>query len=351
MTSRTFSSEDAWKAFEGRDRAADGSFVAAVRSTGIYCKPSCPARRPKRENVRFFPSGESARREGFRPCRRCRPDDVARDLSAVRQALLLIERSEQPPTLAGIAAEVGYAPHHFQRLFTRLVGVSPASYARGRRSERAQAALKECKSVTEAIYEAGHAGPSQFYAETAERLGMAPSAWRDGGRGETIRWAVVESALGPMLLAATAHGICRLSFGEDETSLERHFPNARLIPDDGSLATLVEGALAAVRCPSVAPDLPLDVRGTAFQEAVWKELRKIPAGETRTYAQIAAAVGKPGAVRAAGSANGANPVSVLVPCHRVIRSDGSLGGYAWGLERKRRLLDSEKASGQPDLPL
>jgi len=207
--------------------------------------------------------------------------------------------------------------------------------------------------VTEAIYDAGYSGPSRFYADANERLGMTPSAWREGGRGATIRWTVVKCCLGPMLVAATDKGICRLTFEEDEGSLRRIFPNAALVEDDGSMGELVAGALAAVERPGTAPDLPIDVAGTAFQEAVWRELRKIPPGETRSYAQIAAAVGKPGAVRAAGSANGANHVAVLIPCHRVVRSDGSLGGYAGGIERKRRLLEAEgvKAKAQGSLGL
>lgn len=195
--------------------------------------------------------------------------------------------------------------------------------------------------MTDAIYDAGYAAPSRFYADARQRLGMTPSAWRDGGRGETIRWTVVASPLGPMLLAATAKGICRLTFDEGEEALRRTFPNATLVSDDGSMAELAQGALAAVERPASAPELPIDVAGTAFQEAVWRELRKIPPGETRSYAQIAAAVGKPGAVRATGSANGANHVAVLIPCHRVVRSDGSLGGYAGGAERKRKLLEAE----------
>jgi AraC family transcriptional regulator of adaptative response/methylated-DNA-[protein]-cysteine methyltransferase len=243
-----------------------------------------------------------------------------------------------------LAAAVGYAPHHFQRLFTRDVGVSPAAFGRALRARRAEQELQKDGRVTDAIYDAGYSGPSRFYAEAAERLGMTPSAWREGGRGETIRWTVAQSALGPMLLAATAKGICRLTFDEDEQALRRIFPNATLIADDGSMAELVQGALTAVERPLAAPELPLDVAGTAFQEAVWRELRKIPPGETRSYAQIAAAVGKPGAVRAAGSANGSNHVSVLIPCHRVVRSDGSLGGYAGGIDRKRKLLEAEGGS-------
>lgn len=205
--------------------------------------------------------------------------------------------------------------------------------------------------MTEAIYESGYSAPSRFYEQAGQRLGMTPSAWRDGGRGETIRYAIVDSALGPLLLAATGKGICRLTFDEDEQALRRRFPNASLVPDDGQLAGLIDGVLAAVETPAAAPDLPLDVVGTAFQEAVWAELRKIPPGETRSYANIAAAVGQPGAVRAVGTANGSNPVAILVPCHRVVRSDGSLGGYAGGIDRKRKLLDAELAQPQGSLQL
>ena len=341
----------AWAAFERRDRGWDGRVIGAVKTTGIYCKPSCPARRPKRDNVEFFLSGGEALAAGYRPCLRCRPDEVARDSEAVARAAALIERSEESPALAELALAVGYAPHHFQRLFKGALGVSPAEYARAVRARRAEKHLKESQRVTDAIYDAGYSGPSRFYDDARERLGMAPSAWRDGGRGETIRWTVVHSALGPMLLAATAKGICRLSFDEGDEALRKVFPNATLVQDDGSMAELVQGALAAVKAPAQAPELPIDVAGTAFQQAVWRELRKIPAGETRSYAQIAAAVGKPGAVRAAGSANGANHVSVLIPCHRVVRSDGSLGGYAWGLDRKRKLLDAEQAARQRALDL
>ncbi|MFL6733777.1 MAG: bifunctional DNA-binding transcriptional regulator/O6-methylguanine-DNA methyltransferase Ada [Sphingomicrobium sp.] len=340
-----------WEAFERRDRSADGSFVVAVSTTRIYCKPSCPARRPRRENVTFFEDGASAAAAGFRPCLRCKPDEVARDREAVAKAVALIEASEGAQPLADIAQAVGYAPHHFQRLFTREMGVSPAAYSRAVRSKRAERALQANDTVTEAIYDAGYSGPSRFYADAKERLGMAPSAWRDGGRGETIRWALVDSSLGEMLVAATSKGICRLSFDQSGDALRSLFPNAQILADDGTIAPWVQAAVDAVDRPRAPSHVPLDVAGTAFQEAVWQELRKIPPGETRSYAQVAAAVGKPGAVRAAGSANGANHVAVLIPCHRVVRSDGSLGGYAYGLERKRKLLDAENAASQGNLKL
>ncbi|WP_443971960.1 bifunctional DNA-binding transcriptional regulator/O6-methylguanine-DNA methyltransferase Ada [Sphingobium sp. CR28] len=333
--------DSAFAAFEARDRSKDGGFVVAVRTTRIYCKPSCPARRPKRENIWFFASGAAARDAGFRPCKRCLPDDVGRDRQAVSRALALLGEADGTVSLAELAAEVGYTPHHFQRLFTREVGLSPAAYARALRAGRMEDALSEGGSVTQAIYDAGYSGPGRFYEDAGERLGMTPGAWRNGGAGVTIRWEMVETHLGRMLLAATEKGICRLSFDEDETALVRRFPAATIERGGASMRDLVAGAVAAVDNPATMPDLPLDVAGTAFQEAVWRELRKIPAGETRSYAQIAAAVGRPGAVRAAGSANGANNVAVLIPCHRVIRSDGSLGGYAYGLDRKEELLKRE----------
>ena len=343
---RMVDQDDAWAAFERRDRCWDERVIGAVKSTGIYCKPSCPARRPKRDNVEFFDTPAEARAAGYRACLRCRPDEVGRDREAVAEAVRLIEAADEPLHLAELAQAVGYAPHHFQRLFTRDLGVSPASYARALRARRAESHLEEDKPVTHAIYDAGYAAPSRFSADAGERIGMTPSAWRDGGRGETIRFTIADSPLGPLLVAATAKGICRLTFDEDESALRHRFPNADIRPDDGAISDWVEAALAAISTPAAARELPIDVRGTAFQEAVWRELRRIPLGETRSYAEIAKAVGQPGAVRAVGTANGANPVAVLVPCHRVIRSDGSLGGYAGGLDRKRKLLEAERALGR-----
>ena len=344
--------DTAWAAFMRRDRSWDGRIFGAVKTTGIYCKPSCPARRPKREHVKFFASGEEARAGGYRACLRCKPDEVGRDREAVAKAVKLIASSEEIPTLDQLATAVGYAPHHFQRIFKRDLGVSPAEYARGLRNQRSETALKTSGRVTDAVYEAGYSGPSSFYSDAKERLGMTPSAWRNGGRGETIRWTTFDSPLGELFIAATSRGVCRLTFDDSEASLRRLFPHATIVRDDGSLRNFVEGTLAAIETPLAAPELPIDVAGTAFQEAVWRELRKIPAGETRSYAQIAAAIGHPKAVRAVGTANGDNHVSVLIPCHRVIRSDGSLGGYGGGLERKRQLLAAEgHRDPAPELPL
>ncbi len=334
---------EAWTAVLARDRAFDGRFVTGVLSTGIYCRPSCAARHPRRENVRFFADGAAARAAGLRPCKRCSPDDVSRDERAVVAAIAAIRAAEQPLALAALAAETGYSPTHFQRVFTRHTGLSPAAYARALLAERASEALTGEGSVTEAIYAAGYSGPSRFYAANEGRLGMAPSAWANGGRGVTIRWAVVETTLGPMLVAATDKGVCRLSFGEGRAALEARFPQAELVEGGAEFADLLSAVIAAVEAPGDFAHIPLDVKGTAFQEAVWRELRRIPPGETRSYAQLAAAAGNPKAMRAAGSANGANNVAVLIPCHRVIRTDGSLGGYAYGLEIKRALLTREGA--------
>ncbi|MDE2563909.1 MAG: bifunctional DNA-binding transcriptional regulator/O6-methylguanine-DNA methyltransferase Ada [Sphingomonadales bacterium] len=338
----TIDPDDAWRAVLARDRSCDGRFVTGVLTTGIYCRPSCAARHPRRENVRFFVDGAAARAAGLRPCKRCSPDEVSRDERAVLAAIAAIKAAGQPLALAALAQETGYSPAHFQRVFTRHTGLSPAAYARALRSERAAEVLSEGGRVTDAIYDAGYSGPSRFYEEQEGRLGMAPSAWANGGRGVTIHWAVVPTSLGAMLVAATDKGVCRLSFAEGREALEERFPKAELVEGGADFAALLGEVVAAVEAPGDYAHIPLDVKGTAFQEAVWRELRRIPAGETRSYAQIAAAAGKPDAVRAAGSANGANNVAVLIPCHRVIRSDGSLGGYAYGLDIKRELLARER---------
>lgn len=334
--------DEAWTAVLARDRAADGRFVTGVLTTGIYCRPSCAARHPRRENVRFFATGEEARATGLRPCRRCLPDDVARDAQAMQRALSMLDAAEEPPSLAMLAEAAGYSAHHFQRLFKRATGVSPAAYARAKRAGRMTAELQGDGRVTDAIYDAGYSGPGRFYADARARLGMTPSAWRDGGRGETIRWATAETFLGTMLVAATDKGICRLSFDEDEAELRVRFPNAAIARGGDEMRDLVERTVAAVQQPERPHDLPLDVAGTAFQEAVWRELSRIPPGESLSYAALAAKAGRPGAARAAGSACGANSVAVLIPCHRARRGDGSLGGFAYGLDRKRALIDREQ---------
>ncbi|MCP9222716.1 methylated-DNA--[protein]-cysteine S-methyltransferase [Erythrobacter sp. LQ02-29] len=340
MNDGPITDDSAWDAVLRRDRAFDGRFVTGVLSTGIYCRPSCAARHPARANVRFFASGEEARAAGLRACKRCRPDDVARDEAAVHAAIDAI-RSGKDPSLAALGALTGYSPTHFQRVFKRAIGLSPAAYQRALRQERAGDALAASASVTDAVYAAGYSGPSRFYEETKGRLGMAPSAWAKGGEGVTIHWAVVPTSMGDMLVAATDKGVCRLSFNEDEGELRRRFPRAELVEGGADFAKLLEQVVAAVETPGDCAHIPLDVKGTAFQEACWRALREIPAGETRTYAQIAAAAGNPQAVRAAGSANARNNVAVLIPCHRVIRTGGELGGYAYGPDIKRELLRRE----------
>lgn len=337
--------DEAWAAMKRRDRRFDGRFVTGVLSTGIYCRPSCAARHPNRANVRFFADGAAARAAGLRPCKRCRPDEVGRDEAAVLAAIDEIKSSAEEfggiPQLAELAELTGYSPSHFQRVFKRETGLSPAAYARALREERARDALSGGGNVTDAIYEAGFEAPSRFYGSMKGRLGMAPSAWVKGGQGMTIRWAVVETSLAPMLVAASDKGVCRLSFNEGREALEEIFPNAELVEGGKEFAALLAQVVAAIEQPGTGADIPLDVRGTAFQEAVWRELRNIPPGETRSYAEIAAAAGKPKAVRAAGGANGANNVAVLIPCHRVVRSDGSIGSYAYGTTIKQELLRRE----------
>lgn len=340
--SETIDPDRAWVAVLNRDRAWDGRFVTGVMTTGIYCRPSCAARHPARGNVRFFADGHAARAAGLRACRRCRPDERAADEAAIARALHELDRADAPPSLAVLAVAAGYSPHHFHRLFRRALGVTPAAYARERRAERARHALRETATVTDAIYEAGFVAPSRFYAEAGDRLGMAPSAWRDGGRGATIWWAVTETDLGPLLVAATARGLCRVAFGMDEAALRAEFPQAAIEPAGPDLVALVGEVAALVVQPGAAHRLPTDVAGTAFQQAVWQALAAVPPGETVSYAALAAQAGRPGAARAAGSACGANPLALVVPCHRARRGDGSPGGYAWGLDRKRELLARER---------
>ncbi|MAK98603.1 MAG: bifunctional transcriptional activator/DNA repair enzyme protein Ada [Citromicrobium sp.] len=336
--------KQAWAAVMRRDRAFDGQFVTGVLSTGIYCRPSCAARHPARANVRFFADGAQARLAGLRACRRCLPDDVARDEAAVRAAIDAI-RSGESPTLEELGAITGYSPTHFSRVFKRTTGLSPAAYARALKEERVRDALSGSERVTDAIYDAGYEAPSRFYAAMEGKMGMSPSAWKNGGRGVTIRWAVVETTLGEMLVAATDKGVCRLSFNEGEAELRARFPEAELAQGGADFSALLGQVIDAVETPGTGQDIPLDVAGTAFQEACWKALRQIPPGETRSYSEIAAAAGNPRAVRAAGTANGANNVAVLIPCHRVIRSDGAIGGYAYGTQIKEELLRREGEPG------
>jgi AraC family transcriptional regulator of adaptative response/methylated-DNA-[protein]-cysteine methyltransferase len=340
-TQSSLDPDAAWRAVLARDRRADGRFVTGVLTTGIYCRPSCAARHPKRENVRFFADGTEAAAAGLRACLRCRPDEITREAAALEKALRLIDSSETPPSLDELADATGYSPFHFHRIFKRATGLTPAAFARGKRARSMTMTLETNGRVTDAIYDAGYSGPARFYADAKDRLGMTPTSWRGGGKGETISWATAETSLGTMLVAATERGICRLSFDEGEADLRRRFPQAAIVPGGEAMAELLTRTVAAVEAPERPHDLPLDVRGTAFQEAVWRELARIPPGESLSYAALAARAGRPGAVRAAGTACGANRVAVLIPCHRARRGDGSPGGYAYGLERKAKLLERE----------
>ena len=333
--------DTAWAAFVARDRAQDGAFVVGVTSTGIYCRASCPARRPKREHARFFADGAAAEAAGFRACRRCMPEAEPRDRVAVARVAEMLREAEAAVPLGTLATTVGYAPHHLSRIFKRATGLTPAAYARALRAERVREALSTTGGVTSAIYDAGYAAPSRFYDDAGAQLGMTPSAWVRGGTGVTIAWTVPSTSLGALLIAATDKGLCRVAFDSDETALRARFPAAEIVAGGDALDDLAARVVAEVEAPGRDTGLPRDVQGTAFQEAVWAALRAIPAGETRSYAELAVAAGYPNAVRAVGSACGANPLAVVVPCHRVWRGDGSAGGYAWGLERKAALRGRE----------
>lgn len=335
-----------WRAMLAKDRRFDGAFVTGVHSTGIYCRPSCPARAPLRRNVRFYASPQDAEKAGLRACKRCSPATQSAEEACVVAAIAAIrarvEEGAGGMSLEDLADLTGYTPTHFQRLFKRTVGLTPAAFARALREARVKAALGQGLGVTEALARAGYGGSEAFYAATKGRLGMKASDWTRGGAGRVIHWAVMNTSLGPMLVAATDRGVCCLAFGEGEAELRRRFPRADLVPAGEAFRELFGKVLEAVEQPGPgSAAIPLDVHGTAFQERVWEELRRIPHGETRSYGELAAALGQPGASRAVGGANGANHVAVLIPCHRVIASDGSLGGYAYGLEIKRELLRRE----------
>ncbi|TMM50351.1 bifunctional transcriptional activator/DNA repair enzyme AdaA [Qipengyuania marisflavi] len=342
MTTHSLTDADRWEIALAKDRTFDGVFVTGVHSTGIYCRPSCPARAPRRENVRFYATPADAEAAGLRACKRCAPDQQSREEAAVLRSLAILRDAAGPVPLEHLGTATGYSPTHLQRIFTRAVGLSPAAYARALREERARAALTEEERVTDAIYEAGYSAPSRFYEGMEGRLGMSASDWRDGGRGRTIHYSVVDTSLGAMLVAATDKGVCCLSFDEARSDLERRFPNAELTEGGEDFRALFKQVTQAVEQPGTGQDIPLDVKGTAFQQRVWQELRRIPAGETRSYGDLAAALGNPNASRAVGGANGANNIAVLIPCHRVIAHNGTLGGYAYGLAIKEELLKRER---------
>jgi AraC family transcriptional regulator of adaptative response/methylated-DNA-[protein]-cysteine methyltransferase len=350
----------AWRQVLARDASADGRLVYAVSSTGIYCRPSCPSRRPARANVRFFASCEEAESAGFRACLRCEPrreggKNDQRDPQAAevaRAVAVLREADGEAIPLERLARAAGLSRFALLRAFQRVLGVTPAEFARAQRRERFRTEVRAPQSsVTEAVYAAGFGSSSRVYENAGSTMGMRPSAMKAGGAGETIRWTTARSPLGRVLVASTERGLCSVLFADSEAEAERElqgrFSQATLQRDDRGLGEMVRLVLAQMSESATAASLPFDVRATAFQHRVWEALRAIPRGETRTYAEIARAVGSPKAVRAVGAACGANPLAVVVPCHRVVGSDGRLTGYRWGVERKRRLLAMERGDAEP----
>ncbi len=345
--------EERWQAVLRRDEAAEGRFWYSVATTGVYCRPSCAARQPRRENVAFYTRRDAAERAGFRPCKRCRPDlppRAERHRDLVAAACRRLVAAEVAPSLAELAGEAGLSPHHFHRIFKASLGVTPKQFAAAHRAGRMKEALEAGASVTEAIYDAGYGGNSRFYEQADARLGMTATSFKQGGKGMSIRYATARNWLGPVLVAATERGICAILFGEDDETLlqdlRERFPTASFeaAEPESDYQSWIEETLAFMKAPEAGCALPLDIAGTAFQEQVWQALRAIPSGETASYAEVARAIGKPKAVRAVAQACRANPIAIAIPCHRVVRSDGGLGGYRWGIERKESLLARERAA-------
>ena len=346
----------AWESVLQRDASADDRFLYGVTTTGIYCRPSCPSRRPKRDNVAFFSSAEAAEHAGFRACLRCRPNRAKSSNPAVQLARDYIDNhitdlSEEPITLELLGEESGLSPYHLQRKFKELVGLTPAQYIRARKSERLKDELKRGETVSRATFGAGYSSSSRVYGDANARLGMTPATYRRGGAGMRIDYLTVKTSLGTLLVGATDRGVCAVTLGDDEkyleAALESEYPAAarsRVTALSSQLATWVEEIVAAVDGERARPNVPLDVQASVFQWKVWRELQKIPFGETRTYTEIAEAIGSPRAARAVASACATNPVSVVIPCHRVVTRGGGLGGYRWGIERKRRLVEKEHSA-------
>jgi len=343
--------EGRWAALLAKDHAADDLFFYSVRTTGVYCRPSCAARPARRENVAFHLTTAEAKAAGFRPCKRCRPDEppmAERHAAMVGEACRAIEAAEEVPSLATLSGLAGMSPYHFHRVFKSITGVTPKAYAESHRTRKVREALTSGGTVTEAIYDAGFNSGGRFYAKSAQVLGMTPTRFRAGGETATIKFAIGECSLGAILVAATEVGICSILLGDDPEALVRdlqdRFDRATLVGADPEFEALVAKVVGFVEQPGLGLDLPLDVRGTAFQQRVWQALRDIPAGETAGYLDIATKIGSPKAVRAVAQACAANHIAVAIPCHRVVRTDGALSGYRWGVERKRALLDREAAA-------
>lgn len=337
-----------WAALQARDPRADGSFFYSVKTTGVYCRPSCAARPARPENVAFHATAADAERAGFRPCKRCKPDQPSlteQHVAMVTAACRLIEQAETTPTLEQLAQPTGFSPFHFHRVFKAVTGVTPKQYATAHRSRRVRNELERGASVTEAIFDAGYNASSRFYETANQVLGMTPSSYRAGGADSEIRFAIGECSLGAILVAQSERGVCAILLGDDPDALARdlqdRFPKARLIGGDHDYEQLVARVVGFIEAPAIGLDLPLDVRGTAFQQRVWRALREIPAGSTASYSEIARRIGSPKATRAVAQACANNMLAVAIPCHRVVRNDGGLSGYRWGVQRKRALLERE----------
>jgi AraC family transcriptional regulator of adaptative response/methylated-DNA-[protein]-cysteine methyltransferase len=339
-----------WAALAARNAAADGNFFYSVRTTGVYCRPSCGSRLPRPENVQFHATREEAERAGFRPCKRCRPDRSSlaeQHAATVTEICRLIETSSRVPALEALAARAGMSPFHFHRVFKTVTGLTPRAYAAAHRGERVRRELGKAPTVTAAIYDSGYSSNGRFYDESEQMLGMTPTEYRAGGARAEIRFAVGECSLGSILVARSERGVCAIFLGDDPDALTRElqdrFPRATLIGGDAAFEDVVAKVVGLIEAPGTGVDLPLDVRGTAFQQRVWRALREIPVGSTASYREIARRIGAPRAVRAVAHACAVNPVAIAIPCHRVVRSDGGLAGYRWGIERKRELLEREAA--------
>lgn len=356
MKSNELDDSTAWESVLHRDPTADARFLYGVTTTGIYCRPSCPSRRPKRDNVAFFSSAEAAERAGFRACRRCHPNREKQPNRAVESARDYIDShiagfSDERITLELLGDHVGLSPYHLQRKFKETLGLTPAQYVRARKSERLKGELKRGETVSRATYEAGYGSSSRVYDDAGSQLGMTPATYRRGGAGASIHYLTAPTSLGTLLVAATDRGICAVTLGDDEPhlemALEREYPAAsrtRVEEPSSDFGRWVKEIVAAVEGDRGTAGIPVDIQASAFQWKVWRELQKIPLGETRSYTEVARAIGAPKAVRAVASACARNKVAVVIPCHRVIGQGGALGGYRWGVERKKRLLAKERAS-------